>query len=405
MRDMRFAREASLALGFALALSACGSSGDGTPAKVTRRSLVEKADCNTSGHACTWAGLPGPEEAGFNGDGKHRLDSRLYWTMDMFFASNGDRWLIDWNNHLVRRVRSDDTLETIVGWTDPVFPGDGAPDETMPAGTLGTNVKLNHPTDMAEKDGQILLMAWHNHKLRSIDPATKMVKIAAGAGVGFRGDGAALNSGQVLFKQPRALEVDAAGNIYILDQGNFRIRKVGTDGMINTIAGGAMAGFEGDGGPAAMAKFGFEAGSNPEPSGGLAIKDDKLYIADTLNHRIRMIDLTTNMISTIAGTGTGGFSGDGGPAASAQVNHPEDIEIYEGKLYIADTDNSRIRAIDLTAGTIDTVAGTGELGLDEEEGLLAKDTALWRPFGIEFDRDGNLYVSDTLNSRILRVAK
>jgi len=157
---------------------------------------------------------------------------------------------------------------------------------------------------------------------------------------------------------------------------------------------------------ATMAMLGFEAGSNPEPSGGLVISGRNLYIADTLNHRIRVVDLDTGMIDTFAGTGTEGFSGDGGPAAQAEINHPRDLEIGpEGDLYIADTDNSRIRAINLTDGNIRTVAGTGQLGLDPDEGRLATDTALARPFAIEFDPDGNLYISDTINSRIVRVAR
>ena len=154
-----------------------------------------------------------------------------------------------------------------------------------------------------------------------------------------------------------------------------------------------------------MAEFGFEAGSNPEPSGGLVLGDGKLYVADTLNDRIRAIDLASGVIETFAGTGEPGYAGDGGPAASAQLRKPRDIEIYDGALYVADTDNSVIRKIDLSTGTISTVAGTGELGLELTEGKPALETVLKRPFAIEFDKDGNLYISDTINSRILRVAK
>ena len=359
--------------------------------------------CDDSGNACTWAGIPGA--FGFNGDGLDKLQTKLYWTMDMKFAADGTPWLIDWNNHLVRKVLPDGKVKTVVGWVDPVFPGDGAASEMMPDGAVGTDVQLNHPTDLGQlSDGSMLIMAWHNHKLRKIDPTTGRVSIMSGAGAGFFGDGAM--AAGALFKQPKALEVDAQDNIYILDQQNFRVRKISAAGVISTVAGNGMKASSGDNGPALMASFDFEAGSNPEPSGGLALREGKLYISETLSHRIRVVDLTTNVITTIAGTGVEGFAGDDGPALQAQFSNPRDLEFgTDGRLYVADTDNNRIRAIDLTSGNITTVAGTGEPGLDAKDDLLATATKLKRPFAIEFDPAGNLYVSDTINSRILRVAK
>jgi DNA-binding beta-propeller fold protein YncE len=349
---------------------------------------------------------------GFNGDGNHRLSTELYWTMDIRFAANGTVWLIDWNNHLVRRI-DNDIVTTVVGWVDPIFPGDGlsGPAERMPTGVIGTDVKLNHPTDLTEtEDGKILVMAWHNHKLREIDPSNNHVRIYAGAGAGFAGDGMLLTDVAPLgiFRQPKSLERAPNGDLYILDQANFRVRKIEkATGMVSTVAGNGMQGFEGDDGPALSAKLNFEGGSNPEPTGGLAIKDTTLYIADTLSNRIRAVDLTTGMITTFAGTGTEGFLGDGGPALSAELARPRDLEIgpVDGDLYIADTDNNRIRAIDLDTNTIRTVAGSGVLGLDDKDGLLATDTKLSRPFGIEFSPAGDLYISDTINSRILKVTK
>lgn len=357
--------------------------------------------CDDSGHACTWAGMAGVY--GFNGDGLDRLKTKLYWTMDMKFAADGTPWLIDWNNHLVRKVLPDGKVKTVVGWVDPIFPGDGAPDESGADGALGTDVKLNHPTDLGQlSDGTMLIMAWHNHKVRRINATTERITIASGAGAGFTGDGSMARG--ALYRQPKALEVDAQDNIYILDQQNFRIRKIDASGMMSTIAGNGQKMSAGDNGPALMCSFDFEAGSNPEPSGGLAIANGKLYVAETLAHRIRAIDLTTNVITTVAGTGVGGFAG--GPALSAQFDNPRDLEFGpDGRLYVADTDNSRVRAIDLTTNEVTTVVGTGELGLDEKDDLMATATKLSRPFAIEFDPAGNLYVSDTINSRILRVAK
>lgn len=359
--------------------------------------------CDDSGHACTWLGMSGVY--GFNGDGLDRLKTKLYWTMDMKFAADGTPWFIDWNNHLVRKVQPDGTVKTVVGWVAPIFPGDGTSDERTPNGAVGTDVQLNHPTDLGQlPDGTMLIMAWHNHKLRKIDKTTERVSIVAGAGAGFAGDGAMASAAATLFRQPKGLEVDADGNQYILDQQNFRIRRIAASGMVSTIAGNGMKMSAGDNGPALSCSFDFEAGSNPEPSGGLAIKDGKLYVAETLAHRIRVIDLTSGVISTFAGTGVEGFKD--GAIAEAQFAGPRDIEFGpDGRLYVTDTDNSRIRAIDLGAGTITTVAGTGELGLDEKDDLLATATKLKRPFAIEFDSAGHMYISDTINSRILRVAK
>ncbi len=345
-----------------------------------------------SGRACTWAGKAGV--VGFNGDGQHRLDTELYWTMDMAFAPDGTIWFIDWNNHLIRRV-DNDIVTTVVGWIDPIFPGDGLSGtaERTPAGVLGTDVKLNHPTDLAiTAEGKVLVMAWHNHKLREIDPVTGNVRIVAGGGAGFVGDSAAFETS--LFRQPKALELDAQGNVYILDQQNFRVRKWDkATNMMSTVAGNGMQGSDGDGGLATAAKLFFEAGSNPEPSGGLALAAGKLYIAETLANRVRAVDLATGMIETVVGP-------------EAQLAGPRDIEIGpDGHLYIADTDNSVIRAVDLATGAIRTVAGTGELGLDPVDGLLATETKLARPFGIDFDRDGNLFISDTINSRIVEVTR
>ena len=361
------------------------------------------SECDEPGRACTWLGLPGEE--GFNGDGEHRLLTRIYWGFDLMFASDGTPWFIDWNNHLVRRVLADDKVETVLGWIDPIFPGDGGPGERTEEGAMGTEVQLNHPTDLAEApDGTILVMAWHNHKLRKLDPATGRVKIVCGAGAGFAGDG--MDASLALFRQPKALGQDEQGNTYILDQQNFRIRRIDQAGVISTIAGNGTRGFGGDGGLATGAMLNFEAGSNPEPSGGMVIADGKLYLSDTLNERVRVIDLESGIIDTLAGDGVEGFAGDGGPARQAHLSKPRDLEIGpDGDLYVADTDNSRIRAIDLQRGTIRTVAGNGRLGLDAEEALPALQLSLRRPFGIEFDRDGNLYIADTLNSRIVKVAR
>jgi sugar lactone lactonase YvrE len=355
-----------------------------------------------AGQACTWLGTKGEE--GFNGDGLHRLETRVAQPQDLIFLDDGTAWFSDFNNFLIRRVNPDNTVESMVGWTDPVFPGDGPIDGIPPDGAPGDEWQLNHPTNLLiQPDGRVLVVGWHNHKLLTIDPDDGFVKVVCGAGAGFAGDGE-LAATSALFKQLNDATYDADGNLYVLDQQNERIRMIDTDGIIDTIAGTGSVGYSGDGGPALEAEFSWAKGSNPNPSGGILFHEGKLYISDTEADVIRVMDVESGVIEAFAGTGKEGDSGDGGPALEARLNAPRDLEIGpDGDLYFADTDNGKVRAIDLEDGEIRTVVGTGELGLDEEERLPATETRLRRPFGVAFDPDGDLYVMDSLNFRIVKV--
>ncbi len=353
------------------------------------------------GTICT---VYGNGTGGFNGDGRPVRESALQWPMDMEFAPDGTPYVLDWNNHRVRRVTSNGTFETVIG-TD--LPGDGPADngDLMEPGAPGTTVSLNHPTDMIfMRDGRMLLVAWHNHKLRRYDPATGRVYVLMGRGPGAQGDGLQWTDPMVRLKQPSKAVYDAAGNLYILDQGNGKVRRVDAAGVLSTIAGDGMRGYAGDGGPAAMARFNWQSGENPEPQGGLAIgPDGNLYVADSENCRIRRINLQTMMIETVAGDGMCRFGGDDGPGPMASFNVPQDLEFGpDGLLYIADTNNHRVRTFDPRTGVVRTVAGTGSRGYAGDRGPAAM-AQFWRPYGLAFDRAGDLYVCDTQNNRVRRI--
>jgi hypothetical protein len=356
------------------------------------------------GHTCTWVGSR--DEQGFNGDGLHRAETLINQPQDLLFLPDGTAWFTDFNNFLIRRVLKDGTVESMVGSIDPLFPGDGPFGGITPVGAEGHDWLLNHPTNLLlQPDGSILVVAWHNHKLLTVDPTSGFVKVMCGGGGGFAGDGKPA-APSTLFKQVNDATIDDAGNLYVIDQQNERIRMIAAaDGIITTIAGDGTPGHSGDDGPALMAQFSWARGSNPNPSGGIVHHKGKLYISDTEANVIRMMDLGAGTIHAFAGTGEKAYGGDDGPAISAKLSAPRDLEIGpDGDLYFADTDNARIRAIDLEAGVIRTVVGTGEQGVEDRDGMPATETVLRRPFGIAFDAEGDLYVMDTLNSRIVKVA-
>jgi serine/threonine-protein kinase len=266
---------------------------------VEEEELRDGCEGQTSGTACTWAGVKGAE--GYNGDDV-RYRTRLNQVQDMVFLPDGSGWFTDFNNYLLRKVLPDGNVETVVGWTDPVFPGDG-PIEGLPAdGAAGLEWRLNHPTGLfLAPDGAVMIVGWHNHKLLRVDPLSGWVQVACGGGAGFAGDGGPAK--MALFKQPMDASVDEDGNIYVVDQQNWRVRKIDAADVITTIAGSGMSGDSGDGGPAIEAQFSWEANSNPNPSGGILYHAGKLYISDTEVNRIRVMDLATGMIDAFAGTG------------------------------------------------------------------------------------------------------
>jgi sugar lactone lactonase YvrE len=195
---------------------------------------------------------------------------------------------------------------------------------------------------------------------------------------------------------PSAVVFDAQGNLFVAETGNHVIRRIDPSGNITTVAGTGVQGFAGDGGLATAAQM-----DSPQ---GLAIDvTGNLYIADTHNHRIRKIDTATQIISTVAGTGVVGFSGDGGLAAAAQLDLPTALAVdTSGDLYFADSANHRIRRIDAISDRMSTVIGNGTQGFSGDDGL-AIAAAIDSPAGLAVDSAGNIYLADTHNQRIRRI--
>ena len=237
-----------------------------------------------------------------------------------------------------------------------------------------------------------------NQRIRKIDATTGIITTVAGTGTsGFSGDGGLASSAQLW--NPRGINVDSIGNVFFADLSNQRIRKIdATTGIISTIAGTGTAGYSGDGGLSSSAQLWNPWGVAVDSAGNI-------FIADTASQRIRKIDVTTGVISTVAGTGTAGFSGDGGLATSAQLNSPQGLAVDSaGNVFIADTTNHSIRKIDATTGLITTVTGTGTAGFSGD-GNAPNTALLNNPLGVAVDSVGNIFIADTFNQRIRKITK
>ncbi len=275
-------------------------------------------------------------------------------------------------------------ISTIAGSGPQAYGGDGGP---------ATSAWLYSPSDVAiDSSGNVYIADAGNSRIRKVT-GTTINTIAGSATMGFSGDAGTATSAQL--SQPLAVVVDGSGNLYIADSNNNRIRKVTPGGTISTVAGDGTPGYGGDDGPAISAQL-FHPTDVAIDSGG------NLYIADFNNQCIRKVAAGTGTISTVAGTGTAGYNGDGIAATSAQLYRPYSVAVDSSGnlLYIADLNNYRIRKV--TAGTISTVAGNGTVGYSGDGGS-ATSAQLSAYTKVAVDSSGNLYIADESNHRIRKV--
>lgn len=331
--------------------------------------------------------IAGNGTPGFGGDGGPATSALIYRPWGIALDDSENVYIGDYANHMVRKVNSSTGIITrLAGLPVPGYSGDGGP---------ATAAKLYFPHGVASDNaGNIYVADEANHVIRKITKSTGIITTVAGDGGGYYGsDGVQATSTGL--NEPQDIALDDSGNIYICDYFNFRIRKVtAATGIISTIAGNGTQGSAGDGGQATAAQLSNTSGIALDNAGNI-------YIA--LANKIRKITVATGIITTIAGTGLPGFSGDGGLATLAQLNSAVGIALDSiGNIYIADTYNYRIRKITASTGIITTIAGTGNAGYNGD-GISALTADLNIPKGIIVDRFGCIYFSDSENNRVRKI--
>jgi len=325
--------------------------------------------------------VAGNGTSGFSGDSGPATSAQLNLSImgAVLVDSVGNLYIADTGNGRIRKV-SNGVITTVAGNGTLGFSGDNGP---------ATSAQLAYPWGLAmDSTGNLYVADWGNDGVRKV--SNGVITSVAGNGThGFSGDNGPANSAQLY--DPQGVAVDSAGNLYITDTANYRIRKV-SNGVITTVAGNGTP-VSGDNGPASSAQL--------DPPIGVAVDSaGNLYVADNNSQRIRKV--SNGVITAVAGNGTRGFSGDNGPATSAQLNNPQGVAVDSaGNLYIADWGNARIRKV--SNGAITTVAGNGTQGFSGDNGP-ATSAQLNYPQGVAVDSAGNLYVADIGNARVRKVS-
>ncbi len=279
-------------------------------------------------------------------------------------------------------------ITTAVGTGEKGFAGDGGPAKAA---------LLNGPFDVAfDAAGNLYFSDTFNHRIRRVDAESGVITTLAGDGAaGYAGDGGPATKASL--NEPYGILIDRAGNIFLADRLNRRVRRIDASGIITTLAGTGEAAYGGDGGPAVRAGL-------AEPNGLAFDRAERhLYIADVADHRVRIVDLASGTIATFAGTGKAEHSGDGGEARDAGVFGARAVKLAaDGTVYILERQGSSLRAVDPATGIITTIAGTGARGYGGDGGP-ALAAVFDAPKEMAIDRDGSLLIVDTENHAIRRI--
>jgi hypothetical protein len=330
----------------------------------------------------------GVDSGSYSGDGGAATAAGLYWPTSVDFDGAGNMFIADFRNNRIRKVSSAGIITTVAGnGTNsgyPYYTGTYSGD-----GGVAIAAGLNQPTDAAvDGAGNVYICDAGNYRVRKVSSTGITITVAGNGTMGFSGDGGAATSASIT---ANAICLDAAGNLYI--SGQFYVRKVNSAGVISTIAGNGGPGYSGDGGPATAASI--------TPSGLDIDGAGNIYIADFGNRVIRKIN-ALGIISTVAGDGTTGYSGDGGAATLAKIFQASDVKVdASGNLYINDGGNQVIRKVS-SSGIISTVAGTAGMSGYTGDGGMATNAKLNYPHGVAF-KGGNLFIADQNNNVIRKV--
>jgi Concanavalin A-like lectin/glucanases superfamily/Immunoglobulin domain/Regulator of chromosome condensation (RCC1) repeat len=326
----------------------------------------------------------GTGTAGYSGDDIAATSSRLNLmdppcgvTVDIL----GNLFVADTANNRIRKVNTNGVIMTVAGNGTAGYTGNGG---------AATNASFSSPAGIVvDASGNLFIADWGNNVIRKVATNGIITAVAGTGTAGYSGDGGlALNA---TLKGPNGIAVDAFGNLFIADTDNNRIRKVNTNGIIATVAGNGNAGYSGDGGLATNATLN-------APTTVVVDSSGNLFISDFNNNRIREV-YSNGVITTIAGNGSAGYSGDGSQATNASLSNPLAAALDgAGNLFIADTYNSVIREV-TPSGIITTVAGDGVYRYTGDGGP-ATSASVNRPAGITADISGNIFISDTYNNRI-----